>query len=270
MSKIQSIYRGFERNVIGPVLYARSRSDYKRNPLASKIVVATHHKTGTQWMERIFHAISIQSGTKYVSYPLVERRRYDKYDIIMEPHSTVDFELLGGKYKGLHLIRDPRDCIVSGCFYHQVSRERWLHMKQKKFGGQTYQEKINGFSKLEDKLSFEMENAGQYTIDQMVQWNYRNAHFYEAKYEELIADESLGRFYKIFVFLGFKGSQIPMCLGIAYRNSLFSGRIQRSKHVRSGEAGQWRSFFTSRNRERFKSIFGSALIDLGYERDNDW
>ena len=72
-----------------------------------------------------------------------------------------------------------------------TSDESWLLETSQQHGNMTYQEKIKSLPTLEEKLIFEMEHVGHYTIENMHRWNYQDSRFFEIKYEELIADESL-------------------------------------------------------------------------------
>ena len=145
-----------------------------------------------------------------------------------------------------------------------------MHVKRKKFGDITYQEKINSYESFDDQLFFEMENAGARGIEEMVSWDYNNSSMFEAKYEDLIIDEELKLFHNIFTFLGFPGFCIPKILEIAHNNSLFSGQLKNSVHIRSGKSKQWEKYFTANHKQRFIDLFGDALIKLGYESDDDW
>jgi hypothetical protein len=104
----------------------------------------------------------------------------------------------------------------------------------------------------------------------MLTWDYQQPEFMEIKYENLIEDRDLILFHEIFTFLGFPGQAIPALLAIAYQNSLFSGRLQKTLHIRSGKKGQWKQYFTPAHKERFIDLFGEALIQLGYEKDQTW
>lgn len=234
-----------------------------------RVLVGTHHKTGTKWMATIFRKISRTLGLRYF-YGRQEKLPAGA-DIFVQDHSAFDFEgLKTPPYRGLHLIRDPRDRIISGCFYHQKSRESWLHEKRREFGGLSYQEKINSFSSIEDRIFFEMEHSGKRGIREMLAWDYNNPNFIEIKYEDLIADENLLLFHTIFSFLGFPGEKIPKILKISYDNSLFSGKLNTSVHLRSGQTRQWEKYFTAAHKRRFVDLFDDALIKLGYETDNAW
>ncbi|NET16816.1 MAG: hypothetical protein F6K08_30385 [Okeania sp. SIO1H6] len=146
--------------------------------LDNRVLIGTHHKTGTVWMSNIFYSIAsyydlrcyANRGNKSLICPS------SNFDIFLQDHSFFDFDNLSN-YKGLHIIRDPRDVVVSGCFYHTKSLEKWLHIKREYFGGLTYQEKLNSYSSFDDKLIFEMENSSRNAIQDMKSWNYNNPHF---------------------------------------------------------------------------------------------
>jgi hypothetical protein len=235
--------------------------------LDHKILVGTHHKTGTVWMRKVFKKVANNSDLKFFSG--LQDNLPEQYDIFCQDHSRFTLESFSS-YRGMHLIRDPRDIIVSGCFYHQKSEEKWLHSKKKRFSGLTYQEKLNSYESLDDKILFEMDNFGQNVIGDMKAWNYDNNSFIEVKYEKLIIDYDLELFRKIFTFLGFSEQSIPQLLNIAHENSLFSGNIKQSVHVRSGKSSQWVKYFKPHHKKRFIELYGDVLIYLGYEQNHDW
>ena len=43
-----------------------------------------------------------------------------------------------------------------------------------------------------------------------------------------------------------------------------------STNFRSGKIGGWKKEFTENNKENFKNLAGNYLIELGYEKNNDW
>lgn len=232
-----------------------------------QILVGTHHKTGTVWLKKIFRAICYEANWQFhasgAPYP-------GQANVIFESHSQFPLDKISGDYRGIHMIRDPRDRIVSGCFYHQKSVESWLHEGRDDFGGMTYQKKINSFDSIDDKLMFELEHSGRWGIDEMLAWNYENPRFKEVKYEDLIKDTDLELFGEIFSFLGVPDGAMPTALRIAFNNSLFSGKIKKSVHVRSGTSSQWQKHFKPEHKQRFQEVFPGALIRLGYEENDDW
>ena len=249
------------------IINFQARILQNNNKLEHLIVVCTQHKTGTIWLKKIFAAIAckqqlnLYSG-KQSSLPL-------NTNIFFQEHSMASLDKLG-KHKGLHIIRDPRDIIVSGCFYHAKSDEAWLHQPQKWYGNMTYHQKINSFNTFEERLFFEMDNCASWTINQIAEWDYQQTDMYEVKYEDLIVDRDLFIFHQIFHFLGFTENILLDCMYTAYENSLFSGKVSALKHIRSGKAQQWKSFFNSAHKSKFKAKFGDLLVHLGYEKDNNW
>lgn len=236
--------------------------------LPHQILVGSHHKTGTVWMRKVFSCIC--ERLDLVFFAGEQENLPVDFDIFMQNHSRFNTREFSDSVRGMHIIRDPRDRIVSGMYYHQKSEESWLHQPMEELGGATYQEKISSFDTIEEQLMFEMEHSGRWGIEEMLDWDYSDVRFMNVKYEELIVDRDLQLFHNIFSFLGFPGSAIPICLDCAYRNSLFSGNIEKSVHVRSGKSSQWKSHFTSDHKQRFVELFGDALITLGYEEDNHW
>ncbi len=236
--------------------------------LKNKVLVGTHHKAGTTWMRVIFEKISRKHSL--VFHNLSKDSRYpDEFDLLFETHSKFELGSIQTPFRGMHIIRDPRDVIISGCFYHQKAKEYWLHEPRQKWQGLTYQQKINSYRNIDDRIIFEMENVGKGYVEEIMRWDYRNPHFIEIKYEDLIRDINLTLFHKIFTFLGFPGSAIPEILDIAYSNSLFSGKVN-SAHVRSGKVKEWRKYFKPIHRDRFLELFGDCLVRLNYEASDNW
>lgn len=236
--------------------------------LRNRILVGTHHKAGTVWMRRVFGGISHRLGLTFSRCTQAHVLRPGPCDIFQHCHSKFDVCEMGA-FRGVHVIRDPRDLIVSATYYHEKSGEPWLHAKRESFGGLSYQEKLCSFKRFDDKLLFEMEHCTQDTIDAMQQFDYSDGRFMTVKYEELIGDHELRRFEQIFQFLGFRGIAVGWCLVIAYRNSLFSGSV-KSAHVRSGKAKQWPEYFKPIHRKRFDELFPDVLSRLGYQEDREW
>ena len=192
------------------------------------------------------------------------------FDVYFENHSNFDLDHFDYPYRGIHMIRDPRDIIVSGCFYHQHANESWLQVTSEKFGGLSYQQKICSYETLSEKLSFEMNNSARSGLTKIQQWNYSNMNFMEIKYEDLIADKNLELFSSMFKFLGFPDKNMSTLLDIAWTRSRFSGKVKNSNHIRDGSACQWPKYFNRRLAKCFVRDYGDLLIKLGYEKNNDW
>jgi len=242
-------------------------------------IVATHHKTGTGWMAQTFTAIC-----KDLDIPLAEvksekaNRPNDLTPplVLLAPGSDFsgkEWLLENPEYRILHLIRDPRDVIISGMHYHRVATESQLHIPREKFGGLTYQQKLNSLETDKERYLFEMDNIAKYTASMMHNWNYGKAQVFECKYEDLIADTEMSLFTKIAEHLGFAEEELEQCREKFWRFSIFGGKnklVGKTTKVRSGNARQWPTVFDRELGEAFLAQFGDVLSGLGYEKDNSW
>ena len=150
-----------------------------------KILVGTHHKTGTVWLNAVFRSICLYYKLKY-RFSCNSIPEDNLYDLFFHHASRFDESTLTQPFRGLHMIRDPREIIVSGCFYHLRSNESWLFQPNGHLKGRTYKESICSLGSLDEQLLFEMEYHGSWTIKELSTWNYSNPSFFEVKYEELI------------------------------------------------------------------------------------
>lgn len=171
----------------------------------------------------------------------------------------------------LHIIRDPRDVLISAMNYHRSASEKWLHEPRKIFGGLTYQQKLNAFPDDRARYLFEMQKSSMRAIRGMQNWNYARENSLECKYENLMADAGTNLTREIFVHLGFEPDEIEPCRTIFWQNSLF-GDLQgsRTEHIRSGQARQWRNVFDDFLARAFIERFPDVLVQLGYEPDDVW
>lgn len=240
------------------------------------IVVATHHKTGTVWMSTVFRAIARRLDANYVDFWSHYGRldRVLKTPFILLNHSSIFTRhadvLRREDVRILHLIRDPRDVLLSATHYHKSANEPWLH--EKVSGSEpSYQQRLNSLATLHEQYLFELENATGSTIEAMLDWQYGRPNCLEIRYEELWADRALSLWSQISSFLGFEGSELDVCRMCFWEHSLFgaASRVNR-RHARSGEAAQWKHEFTTELAEAFLFRFPDALEMLGYEEGDQW
>ncbi len=235
------------------------------------IIHCCYHKVGTAWFIRILRSTARYYGLNFQCSTQDELNR--NTDIFMEYMSRIDIDKLPD-YVGSHMIRDPRDMIISAYFYHLWTKEEWAHIPRKSLNNLTYQQHLKSLNQ-EDGLLAEMNGTSKEVIEEMSRWNYDNPDFLEIKYEDLIKDES-AVFYKLFQHYSFREEAIQNCLQITEKYS-FNNRTKRKKgtvdnqsHLRSGRIGEWKEIFTEKHKYSFKELFGDVLIRLGYEVNNDW
>ncbi len=240
-------------------------------------IIATHHKTGTVWMDTIFRRIGKVLGLRFINIKKSVGLSSEDLivpSIVFNDHS--EFKSCGWLLEHpsariFHLIRDPRDIVLSAMSYHRTAPERWLHKPKREFDGQSYQEKLNSLPDDHARYLFEMRNSAQRIIHDMRNWDYGRPNAIECRYEELVGDVDLVKFEQILSHLGFDAGDMNVCRDIIRKNSLF-GKVTEKKrsHIRSGQARQWEEKFNAELAVEFVSRFGDVLIELGYETDNSW
>jgi hypothetical protein len=186
----------------------------------------------------------------------------------MSNSGKFDTTLAGGRaFRGSHVIRDPRDLVVSGYEYHLVTTEPWVLVPQRHLGGISYQEYLRSLDP-HDGLTAEIEWLASGTAKDLSEWNYNQKEFIELRYEDVLADESTA-FERLFHWYGFNDSAVAFGMDTVERLSLKHGGAKPT-HVRSGAPGEWATRFTPEHTARFKELTGDLVVDLGYETDSDW
>lgn len=248
------------------------------------ICIGTHHKTGTVWMRKVWHAIS--SGQ---NIPIMQCNRPQKLvnaaeagpQIIVNWSSTFPVELMKMKHaRFFHLIRDPRDVLLSGMRYHRVApfgKEKFLSKKKDAWGGKSYQDYLNSLDDDVARLKFEMENKHDTTLYEMIAWPYGHPDAVDVKYEHLIDDFECKIFRNALERFQIEGLDIDKAVQSFWEFSLFGGLAKNKDqtylhrlHVASGTAAQWKQKLPREVAEPYAERYGDALKALGYAEDNSW
>lgn len=241
------------------------------------LVVATHHKTGTVWMDGVFKMIAGDLGARYVTLRSEDVRPRDldhgpfvlfSYDSEFgDLSSLLDRE----DVRILHLIRDPRDVLISAMHYHKASRESWLHEPIPGYDNLSYQRVLQKLPTKFAQYVFEMDNSSASTFRDMEKWHYGRANCFEARYEDLRQDTQLVAWRRIMTFLGLDAEEQVLGSRRFWQNSLFGGLSRLgNRHVRSGSIAQWRREFTQELAAAFLKRFPQTLQRLGYETSDAW
>jgi len=240
---------------------------------------------------------------KQILKDLLTSLENDDYNFVC--HGNADRSLLNTLdkrgYKGFHVIRDPRDVVVSGYFSHKNS-----HPARADFNPWLldHREALNAVD--QDKgFSLEMEFCETY-FERLRNWDFSNPKVYESKFEELTVSPKK-EFTKIFDFLGLevdnssfstilsfvinkvlkKALNRPMphssilpefvfnrALGLnsfeRHSKGRKKGQEDNASHFRKGVAGDWVNYFTPAIKKEFKDRYNDVVIKLGYESNSDW
>jgi hypothetical protein len=262
-----------------------------------------HHRCATLWTAAIVRALSRELGVH-----VAQEDRYEKLpdglgpnDFLIHLNATQGIAALlaGRPYRGFHVIRDPRDILVSSYF-----SDRYSHpVYRKEF--EQFRDQLNNVE-FDEGLRLELDRRAA-EFEALACWDYHNPDVLETRYEVLTvtpADE----FARILTFLGIPsyavgstplGDRAKLAInrglhrlnvgGLQVRGiprefldrviarQAFQKLAGRSKgqedqksHYRKGVAGDWINYLQGANKELFKQRWGQLLIDLGYEKDLDW
>lgn len=268
-------------------------------PIKKPIYIFCYHKVGTVLMGKVFSRVARVFGLKYAALRGYQGDVDPGLDIILFEHSLVSEEVLQRDFVGIHVVRDPRDILVSGYLYHLRSDEDWcessdfslcpepyfprvpysiehlsLECKKEYFdrlGGVSYKENLQVRDQASG-LRFELDNYCSWTFKAMSEWNYDDDRILEVKFEDVMCryDSS---FNKIFSFLGFSGFYLNFLLFLSKKHDI--GRMPQKKvgsmkHVSKGGFNKWQKYFDSDLSDEFKARYGKLLVMLDYEKDEAW
>lgn len=246
--------------------------------MARLMCIATHHKGGTVWIKTVFRALS-----DVIKVPWVGVWSDKRMDRVPETGRAFLCNWAGyfpkpiwdsSETAFLHVVRDPRDVLLSGCRYHQIAKpagEKFLHTSRADLGGLTYQEHLNGLQTPYAKLLFEMDNKHSETLTEMRNWPWGDSRSFELRYEDLMADTESSLFSKALMHLGLLPPEVQAGARAFWDNSLFGGlKKARAGHVASGAARRWEREMPRAIGEIYAERFGEDLIALGYEKDTAW
>lgn len=289
-----------------------------------------HHKCASSWIADVMSPIIDEIGLRYVgAYDLLApaeigpitiewnpTRPFDRAVLRQELDAReADFVTVGSADRDLaailkperafHVIRDPRDLVVSGYFSHRNSHPTagWPHL-------QAHREALLAVPQ-DEGLLLEMEFADT-AITQIGDWDYADETVLELRMEDLVR-HPYDSFLRVFAHLGLLVDDEPararqqvvgwgrrlanrlarrkhlaplrrampatgeLVLGTVYAKRFEKKAGGRSRgvedatsHYRKGVAGDWRNHFTLGHAERFEARYGGLLTSLGYEDSDDW
>ncbi len=260
----------------------------------TRIAYFGHHKSASTYLAGVLRQVSASLGlsmrTEFLSdrLPLgyeadpaqAERIRQmygqlagETVDIIC--HGNADNAVVralraAGPLRGFHVIRDPRDLMVSGYFWHISDRS--VDPSARNGWNADRRTRLRAAGSQEQGLLMEVGFCACY-FDAMAAWDYADPDILELRFEDLIEDPLA----VLRQAMGFVGLDVPdlerIVADTAFRR-LAEGRGRgqeaRDHKYRKGVAGDWRNHFTPAVTAAFKERWGGLLVQLGYERDLGW
>jgi hypothetical protein len=210
-------------------------------------------------------------------------------------------------FKGMHLVRDPRDILVSSYFSHRNSHptDKWPELS-------THRANLLKLP-LEQGLLQEMECRARQFSD-MFNWHYQRPEILELRMEDL-TEEPEQLMIRLFAFWGrlapdradalrtirelynkatiwleyhrSPGGGVPrwrmnsvspaMIRKVTAQHAFVRksggrnrGQLNTQHHYRNGMAGDWKKYFSPELTRCFKHRYNDLLVKLGYEQDAAW
>ncbi len=259
---------------------------------ARKILVFTYHKSGTvlleQVMGRIAASFGLQVRTLYGRVAALD----DAADITVIAHSLLALPLPPG-FRGVRIVRDPRDIWVSGYLYHRRCNEGWcvnvdtvprrpigypqvpfsmLHLPVQRrldflqrLGGRSYQQNLLDRDTASG-LAFELNGYTSVTLDAMRAWQ-AHPDILDVALETLAADYD-ATLMRMFGHLGLDAAQRDAAVALAGNEDVArmdDATIEAHGHIVSRSLSKWREMLTIEQVLGFERRHGDLVAALGYD-----
>ncbi len=183
---------------------------------------------------------------------------------------VTDIHSLLPSFKIIHIIRDPRDVLVS-YFYHDLG-----HMSRKLINIFTKRTVITKKLKnnphwmasyFKTKLKMLLGHFEDFDCPPIPAENYLLI-----RYENLLSDTA-GQMHRVLKFLGCscQDSDLEKVIDeYAFKTITGGTSERRNSLIRKGRSGDWKNYIDKELMKILGRPFADLLIKLGYEKDNGW
>jgi len=268
----------------------------------------SHHKCATKFFLLVLARLCRDAGWNFRHVDRVDHAQPSIKEFVAANNLSAlavvnaEYEKVAGLgVPAFHVIRDPRDMIVSGYFSHLKSHSErdWPELTE-------HRKRLQSLSK-EDGLLAELDFSRQF-LDDLATWSYSDPNILELRFEQVASDPygtvllalewvgvidpddsgSLARdtarlarsfinrlSYRTALFRLIRKPQKYLSgedvLRFAYRNRFSKqargrtrGETDESSHYRRGIPGDWMNHFTPPIAEKFNTLYGTVLEKTGY------
>ena len=236
----------------------------------------TTHKCGSQWVRDILTSPEIHSVSGLIHASTAPRLDQGLmpdeengylYSPVYDLNALEWRGIRKNVGKGIVVLRDPRDVIVSLLYSHLYS-----HASSPRVD--FYRRQLFDLPDLGSRLKL-LFRDNFYKIRFFLSWsNYTSNDVYVVRYEDLIQNQQ-EVFGNIFEWLGWS-LPLETVIAVIERHS-FKRRSGRSpgetdlvSHFRRGLAGDWKNHFTRDLGELWEGLYPGFLAKVGYETRDDW
>ena len=229
-----------------------------------------HHKCASNWMRRFIHYICHEIYYNYQVYGGSSKRsissRFRKNTFFLYVNSTMeDMKAVSNQAKGFHLIRDPRDVLVSDYFSRRKTHKvvDTLH----KIEMRKYLQEHS----IEEGLLYMLDHC---TFFKQIQgWKIsERENILDIKYEDLILDEKKV-FKKILNHMSISITDkklddiISKCTFKTLSGGREPGQEDTNSHYRKGISGDWKNYIKKGSHiyDAFYKRYEHIINNLGYD-----
>jgi hypothetical protein len=273
-----------------------------------------HHKCATMTLNTIINGICRRLGVRFTAVfdefafekDLPGYVQRHKVEFLCYGNADIDYVKPLSEHKAFHIIRDPRDIVVSAYFshLHSHSMDEWEDLIP-------HREKLKSMTK-DEGIAEEIRFRGR-SFDQMSRWDYSQENVLEVRFEDLVSSNMNfllqvfdhigiidncnyrfpqkigGLFRELSAFVeartGLRAGRLlgsdklpaPELLVLAWRNRFEAksrgrqhGEEQVTNHYRKGQPGDWKNHFTEEHKALFKNLYPGFVPQLGYAEADNW
>ena len=158
-----------------------------------------HHKAATTWMLGVINSICSQTGIehkhfhneKMFDFDLLNTIKQHKINFFSYTNANIDYiKPIINEIRGFHLIRDPRDVVVSAYFSHLYSHstEFWPELEDHRKELQSLSKDEGLMLTIKEIDSLKVDGINLNAIHSIDKWNYSCPNILEIKFEDLIVN----------------------------------------------------------------------------------
>jgi hypothetical protein len=247
------------------------------------LVHCSYHKCLTVYFGRVMNGVfnlclPWSRGYRHYNSHLADfHAGFRRHRITSINNRALDLDRLG-RFRLSRFVRDPRDLVVSGYFYHRRASEDWVTIEDPseedwyfangrvpeglRAAGGSFARYLQSVPE-EEGLLAELEFRTPH-FESMARWPVEHPDILVLRYEDVVGQEEEA-FRRLFDFYGL--SRLERTLGLWFAARYALGRRSADPHVRNPAAGQWRKHFTPRVRRAFDDRYAGLIERLGYPSD---
>jgi hypothetical protein len=273
-----------------------------------------HHKCATMWLNALCSGVCQRLGLRFAAVYDEQAFEHDlpawavREGVHFVGYGNADIAHCSAlpAHKAFHIVRDPRDIVVSAYFSHLKTHatDAWPQLV-------AHREKLRSLSRDEGLL--EEIRFRQRSFGHMATWDYDQPHVLEIRFEDVTARsyeilldvfEHLGLLragdYRFFDRAGSVTREIRAWLSAKFGRDIFgtpatpnlaapdlltlawrhrfeakargraAGEENADSHYRKGASGDWVTHFTPAHKALFKELYPGLVPALGYASGDDW